>query len=133
MTQDEGSAKSPRARFFEEALTGPPTDQQSPNAPAFPTATTIVAESVTDYQTLPGNAAYGATAIMYVGTTPEATSPCYGTIQPGTVFLYPGTGLPNPPAFHGALTLNCFPNRDPLSTMSGTLHSQLCDAVGLAT
>lgn len=76
---------------------------------------------------------FGATGIVAIN---EMQSACYGTIKPGTVFLYPGTycndtgqyvTLPTSPV------VNCQTGQPLINAnRAGTsLHQELCDALGL--
>lgn len=121
----------------------PPSLERSTTPPPVPTATMVSMDSVRNYATLPPNArphnlhedqsdAYGMTGLMAVVGW---TDPCYGTVAPGTIFLFPGSYYANPPAYQGTASLKCSPH-DPLlcpSKQSVQLHKQMCGLLGQPT
>ena len=95
----------------------------------------VSSDSIANYATLAANPTnvengYGMTGLMFVTRVLES-DPCYDTIAPGTIFLFPGisveTGV-TPPPYIGTVSLACAPHAA-LITGPGqpTLHQQMCD------
>lgn len=101
-------------------------------------------DSIVNYNTLSATAAngstnaengYGMTGLMVVDES--AGNECYGSLSPGTVFLFPGISItdnpdPEPYANASLLKLNC-ESQDPLRFSEGgaTMHAQMCKLLGL--
>lgn len=97
--------------------------------PVPPQTTKVSAEGRANYATLAGNSDYGCTALMAMNTWNTA---CYGQVRPGYIFLFPGTNDSNPPAYQGAININCNPHA-PLLINNGVLHAQMCTLLAQST
>jgi len=100
----------------------------APQAPPWPSSTSLTQDSYGNFVSLSNdhNVAhgYGATGLMCVV---EFQSAHYGAVQPGTIFLFPGTYRLSPPAYVGTPRLNGAAH-PPLDAASGVpLHKQMCD------
>lgn len=97
----------------------------------------VLPESYHNYQTMLYNGTqscdedqYGLTGLMAVNTW---TSNCYGDVNPGNVFLFPGIFCTSPPAYNGTVSLNCQPHAPLDEDGDGTFHGQMCAILGQPT
>lgn len=118
--------------FEREPGTRPPA--LAPADPPWPPTTSLTGDSYYNFVSLAndGNVVngYGCTGLMCVVGFQSAY---YGNVLPGTMFLFPGTYNPNPPAYVGTPHINGAPHA-PLDPSSGVpLHAQMCTLLGQPT
>lgn len=106
----------------------------APLAPPWPPTTSLTPDSYYNFVSLSNDAnvahGYGATALMCVV---GFNSACYGTVRPGTIFLFPGTYNGAAPPYVGTPHIDCAPHA-PLNASSGVpLHAQMCALLGQPT
>lgn len=133
MTEDDSTG---RVDFLEGLATEPlpdtgPAPALAPEAPPWPATTQVTDDSVHNYGILAANTpGYGLTGLMAVKAW---LSPSYGPVQPGTVFLFPGTYESPPPPFQGTALVNGSGHPPLLSSDGPALHAQLVRVLGART
>ena len=99
--------------------------------PPWPSATSLTPDSYYDFISLAAGSnvanGYGAVGLMCVV---GFSSVCYGTVKPGTIFLFPGTYDPDAATYVGTPHLDGTPEA-PFNAASGVpLHAQMCALLG---
>jgi hypothetical protein len=89
----------------------------------------VTAEAKANYRTLKGNQDWGMTALLL---TVHRESACYGPLQVGYIFLFPGSFLEHPAPYVGKPRLNCG-TPPPMTGADGTpFHKQMCDLMDIS-
>lgn len=153
---NEGKAQTPRTtaapqnasqdatlerakREFFEGLEREPAlipDTLAPETPPYPPQGFYIPKTGSwhNYLMLGDNQQWGCTGLVSVVAYQDS---CYGgsggAVQPGAIFLLPGTSATPPPAWNGPLSFECNSSQQPINTQNGALHRQMCNLLNQPT